>query len=310
VHILPAAEQLPADVYEDVVAFTNTGTGRQRLRQVALRIGQPEHYTELFSAGDNDLDGLSVLFTPGHPTNHYTVCTEPIIVLPTPPSGGSSLYLGDDDFAAITTSSPVSIYTATGTTLYVGSNGYVTLNSGDTNMVESLDDHFDRPRAAALFDDLNPAAGGSVSWKGLPDRVVVTWQNVPEYDESNINTFQIELFFDGRIRMSWLGIAAVDGLAGLSAGSGVPSGFVETDLSGLGPCLPPAAPGDFDRDGDVDITDFGHLQECFTGWSGQSSPSCYDARLDADADVDHDDCMIFMQCMSGANVPADLNCAD
>ena len=59
----------------------------------------------------------------------------------------------------------------------------------------------------------------------------MTFQGVPEYSVSNSNSVQIELFFDGRIRITCLGIAATDGLIGLSRGQGVPGGFVESDFS-------------------------------------------------------------------------------
>ncbi len=70
-----------------------------------------------------------------------------------------------------------------------------------------------------------------VSWTQLADRVVVTWENVPEYGISNSNTFQIEMYFDGRIQLSWLAIAIEDGIVGLSDGLGVPEEFEETDFS-------------------------------------------------------------------------------
>ncbi len=64
------------------------------------------------------------------------------------------------------------------------------------------------------------------------------------------------------------------------------------------------APGDFDGDSDVDQTDFGHFQECYSG-SGyqQTDPNCLDAILDNDGDVDTDDFAIFEACMSGPHVP-------
>ena len=66
---------------------------------------------------------------------------------------------------------------------------------------------------------------------------------------------------------------------------------------------------DFDRDGDVDQSDFGHLQACYTG-SGQPCEDslCLDARLDSDTDVDQDDFAILQQCMSGPNIPVILGC--
>ncbi len=66
---------------------------------------------------------------------------------------------------------------------------------------------------------------------------------------------------------------------------------------------------DFDQDGDVDQSDFGYLQVCYSG-SGihQDDPACFDARLDEDLDVDRDDFGIFQGCMSGSDVPADPQC--
>lgn len=70
-------------------------------------------------------------------------------------------------------------------------------------------------------------------------------------------------------------------------------------------------PGDFDLDGDVDQSDFGHFQGCLSGPGvTQHEPACLGARLDSDEDVDQDDFAILQGCMGGANVPADLNCAD
>ena len=51
--------------------------------------------------------------------------------------------------------------------------------------------------------------------------MVVTYKNVREYGKYTTNSFQIEMFFDGVIRITWLDIAARDGLAGLSAGNGL-----------------------------------------------------------------------------------------
>jgi len=74
------------------------------------------------------------------------------------------------------------------------------------------------------------------------------------------------------------------------------------------PCPPRA---DFDADGDVDLIDFGLLQNCMSGASvAQDAPECRPARLDADSDVDRDDYGIFQNCLSGPGVPADPDCAN
>ncbi len=79
------------------------------------------------------------------------------------------------------------------------------------------------------------------------------------------------------------------------------------DASG---CTPHVRP-DFDGDGDVDLSDFGHLQGCMSGVNVvQNNPLCGDARLDADTDVDAADYAIFQGCMSGPNIAADPNCTN
>ena len=78
-----------------------------------------------------------------------------------------------------------------------------------------MEHHFNMPRVSGLFVDLSPLAGGAVSWKQLEDRVVITWLDVPEHSPSNSNTFQIELYFSGYVRISYLSLDAADGLAGL-----------------------------------------------------------------------------------------------
>ncbi|MHC4090984.1 MAG: Ig-like domain-containing protein, partial [Planctomycetota bacterium] len=79
---------------------------------------------------------------------------------------------------------------------------------------------------------------GLVSWKQLADRAVVTYENVPEYETSNSNTFQVEMYFNGDVRISYLDIDALGGIAGLSEGNGLDPDFYETDLSTMGACGP------------------------------------------------------------------------
>lgn len=71
----------------------------------------------------------------------------------------------------------------------------------------------------------------------------------------------------------------------------------------------PTPRADFDRDGDVDQTDFGYLQACLTGPGiAQDDPACLNARLDADDDVDETDVGQFMSCWSGPDQPASVTC--
>ena len=199
----------------------------------------PDYFTEIFESGDNDLDNLSLIFTPDGSNDFYRGCVEEIAELPTDPAGGTTLSLSDDDYGTCSLSGgeTVSIYDNGYSTFFPGSNGYITFVHGESGYTESLELHFSGiPRISALYDDLDPSQAGTVSWKQLTDRAVVTWENVTEHSGSNSNTFQIEMYFDGTIVISYLAIAATDGLAGLSEGNGLDPDFYETDLSEMGAC--------------------------------------------------------------------------
>jgi len=205
----------------------------------------PDFFTQLFT-NDNDLDNISLQFMPNGSVDFYRGCAQAITALPTDPTGGTALTLSDDGYAQVTLTGGMTakLYGTAYPSIYVGANGYVTFGSSDSAYTEALSTHFGKPRVAALFDDLDPAQGGQVSWKQLEDRAVVTWLNVPEHSTTGSqNTFQIELYFDGRVTISYLNVTATDGLAGLSRGTGQDPDFLMSDLSAMGPCqfFPPTA---------------------------------------------------------------------
>lgn len=194
-----------------------------------------DYFTEMFFPdGDPfDLSNKSLILTPTADQSSYTFSLENITELPVDYFGSFNLNLDDDDYSHVELTYPTKV-TMFGTRypgFYVGSNGYITFTEGDIDHTESLDDHFDLVRISGLFDDLNPAAGGHIGWKQISQSVVVTWEDVPEYNSSNTNTFQVEMFFNGTIRISWLDISAKDGIVGLSQGLGLLPGFKETDFS-------------------------------------------------------------------------------
>jgi hypothetical protein len=75
-------------------------------------------------------------------------------------------------------------------------------------------------------------------------------------------------------------------------------------------CVAQPTPGDFDRDGDVDLKDFGRFQACLSGHLvPQNDPACAWAKLAGHNYVDQADMTRFRRCLSGAGIPADPNCA-
>jgi subtilisin family serine protease len=228
---------------------------------VTMTVEPVDYFTELFDPclpiepndpNANDMANRTLMFAPYASGSYYRLCTNTASAFPVDPNGGTVVSLNDDDYVAVNLlGAHVDFYGESYDTFYIGSNGYISFGSGDIRHFESLADHFDLRRISVLFDDLDPSAGGTVSWKLLDDRAVVTFEEVPEYSFSNASSFQVEMLFDGRIRITLLGIAAQDGLLGLSDGGGLSPYFTESDLSGYGSCI-----GDLDGDTDSDLADF------------------------------------------------------
>ena len=204
----------------------------------------PDFFTEQFASG-SDLNGMALFLAPAAGVDQYVACAFPISGFPTDPAGGTTIAMSDDDSENVVLSgATVSLYGTSYNNVWFGSNGYITLGASDTTYTETPTDHFDTPRVAALFDDLNPSTGGTVSWKQEADRAVFTWNGVPQFSNSDSNSFQIEMFFDGTIQISWVSLSSGDFIAGISSGAGLDPDFLPSDLSaytaGCGP-RPPSA---------------------------------------------------------------------
>ena len=200
---------------------------------------RPDLFTEIFDQRENTIRNQTLTFLPDGSRSFYAVCRTAAYAFPTDPSAGKVLSLADDSYATVqlTGSAQIPFYGVRYSTFYIGSNGYVTFSSGDSSYQESLARHFSQPRISALFDDLNPSHGGKVSWKQLNDRVAVTFQEVPKNYSGKPNSFQIEMFFDGVLRVTHLEIAIRDGLVGLSRGGGLLPEFAESNLNDYPACF-------------------------------------------------------------------------
>lgn len=224
-------------VHTGTLTFANVTSGSEVSREIKLLVGNPDFYTEIFSPAGNDTAFQSWTFTPDRSADFYAVKHGLVTWFPSDPLGGNSLTLGDDAYAKVSLSggNKVSLYGVSYSSLYVGSNGCVTLGEGDEESGASVQNHFSKPRIAAFWNDLDPSLGGSISWRQWKDRVAVTFINVPSYGLPMAgNSFQVELFFDGRIRLTCLNISAPDGLIGLSRGTGVPAFFAQSNFSAYG----------------------------------------------------------------------------
>lgn len=196
----------------------------------------PDYLTEVFNSNDFDLDFRVVTFTPAmdETASYYVAESDTTADFPVDPTGGLDLgpfFLEDDPVAM----SPflgklVRLYGENYNVFFVGSDGYVSF-ADTVSTTPSLEQHFAIPRISALYKNLDPTLGGTVSAVQTPDAVAVTYENVPEEGTMNSNDFQIVMYFDGQIQIAYRNVDAVEGIAGLSFGAGLPSDFVESDLS-------------------------------------------------------------------------------
>jgi len=126
--------------------------------------------------------------------------------------------------------------------LYLSANGYITpvpVEPASVRNFPTLASHFEIPRISFLFSDLSFNTGGLAWGRILDDRLVVTFENVPEFDLNGAflpNTVQVELYYSGHIRITYQQIAIRNGIVGLSDGRGLP-----VDPNERFPFLRPAA---------------------------------------------------------------------
>jgi hypothetical protein len=155
--------------------------------------------------------------------------------------------LGDDTSFEIFTDFPVRFCGQTYESVWVNANGSLTFGAGSSAFSESAGAMLTGPpRIAGLFDDLNPDAGGVVSFEQTSHSLTVRFTDVPEFPAAGANTFTMVLhrslldgsfgfaLHGGRFTLDYGALSATDGAAGYSCGGKVTSNFeLETDFSGL-----------------------------------------------------------------------------
>lgn len=202
--LLPAATALPPGTHVARITFNQIGTHNTFTRSLTLTV-----------------------------SDRYHVTRDPLAIFPTNPAGGNALNLSDDSFVEIPLSGGVAIpfHGLLYSSVYVGSNGYVTFGRGDWRPSGDAEHHFSMQRLSAVSTDLDPSAGGSVTWKQLPDHLAITFENVPVHGGTEVNSFQFQLFFTGRLAISILEAQAPSAVMGISNGLGLPEDYSTSDFS-------------------------------------------------------------------------------
>ncbi|HXV13607.1 MAG TPA: T9SS type A sorting domain-containing protein [Candidatus Krumholzibacteria bacterium] len=142
------------------------------------------------------------------------------------------LNLGDDSSVEVALPFLFNLCGEDYSSVWVGSNGFVTFGMGNTDFTESIADLMSGPpRIAIMWDDLNPAAGGTITAEQVGADFVITWDGVPEFATTNSNSFTLTLRPDNTFNMDYPGLDATDGLVGRALGNGIGNNPGEVDLS-------------------------------------------------------------------------------
>ncbi len=133
----------------------------------------------------------------------------------------TTVSLGDDAGTLINLTAAFPFCGSSYSSLYMQSNGRLTFGSNDTAHIETAAEFANDISIAPLWDDMNPTSGSpTLGYVRHSNATAFYWRSLREYGSSNTNTFAAVLFDDGRVLMDWGAVAARDGLAGWSCGSG------------------------------------------------------------------------------------------
>ncbi len=132
------------------------------------------------------------------------------------------IILSDDDYSQVNIGFDFNFFGQTYDNVFIGSNGYLTFNSGDEEYEESITEFLDEQARIAVWDDFNPAASNSASitTSFTSESFTVSWDLLPQYNNNDSNNFDITLFNDGSVDIYFESLNTNDLLVGISAGNG------------------------------------------------------------------------------------------
>ena len=188
--------------------------------------GPEEFHNGVLESSDGSIDDPSVFETVSAAAGATATGVDVIFNEPQP---GDPLPVGDDGFVQLFLPFEFRICGRDFDALYVNANGNVTFGAPDGTFFDSVGGFLAGPtRIAGLWDDLNPSAGGIVTFSRSGSEFTVSWIDVPEFPATGANSFDITLR-PGRILVTYGGLEAQDGLAGVTCGVFATSGL-ETEM--------------------------------------------------------------------------------
>jgi len=226
-----------------------SGGGKEKVITVTT---VPNFYTEVFGGLYNrpfDLSNTTLVFIPDGGLHFYKQgIKKNVQQFPQqPPNMGNPAFFALQDPFRITSSiAPIPFYGVKYTEIYISSKGYISFGAEGLEPI-TVGKHFAYPQISLLpIDALLAEEGSGVIYSLLPQKVVISWINIPLAKNPTIgedgkafkNNIQVELFYDGKIQITYLSIdpKQFNAVVGLSCGGGDGASppvqdFVISDLS-------------------------------------------------------------------------------
>jgi len=112
---------------------------------------------------------------------------------------------GDDQAVTVNIGFTFNFYGTNYTTVNICSNGFLNFGTTSTAYSPASIPNTAAPNAmiAALWRDLNPSGGGTITYYSSSSKFVVSYNAVKNYSNTSTQTFQVILTPDGKIKVQW-----------------------------------------------------------------------------------------------------------
>jgi len=197
------------------------------LTTIELVDGLAERFSGSSPTNPFDLGGTTLLFTPEDSATGYGVTRSMSSAAMNQQAGMTRLPLDENDSTLVIPVRPVLLYGIEYSEIYITSNGYLTFGQDDFSPENTMSHHLQLPRISGMMGDFFPS---EISYGETADRFMVSF--ILKTATGEVNSFQIDIFFDGRIRISFFEIESTEGfLTGVSRGNGDLASFASQNFA-------------------------------------------------------------------------------